>query len=138
MKSAIGRVKQQLQKAANTPGKCITIIDTCGEFKNPNPFEVNFTDWKISEIYPNLDRSNLMGYLAWTLRNVLSRGPSGHDTEFYLNPTAGIQLCRDVHRKKAIALGLYDYKFDKLSDSDRMALAEQYGKNVKPVEFELQ
>lgn len=137
MKSAIGRVKQQLQKAANTSGKCITIVDTCGEFKDPNPFGVNFNGWKISEVYPNLDRNNLMGYLAWTLTNVLSRGPSDQNTEFYLNPTAGIQICRDVHRKKAIALGLYDRNFEKLSDSDRMTLASQYAQTIKPVEFEL-
>lgn len=49
----------------------------------------------------------------------------------------GIQLCKDVHKKKASVLGLYDHAFSKLSDSDRIILAGEYAKKLKPCEFEL-
>ena len=141
-RQAIGLVKRELSKAVLIPSRCIVIIDTCGEIKSSAPFDINFDGWTTLEIYPNLDRNNLMGYLAWSLTNVLSRGPSGRSTEFYLCPSAkpgqeGINLCKDVHRKKAIALNLYDRNFSNLSDSDRLALAAQYAKTMKPVEFEL-
>jgi hypothetical protein len=141
-RQAIGLVKRELSKAVLVPSKCIVIIDTCGEIKSNAPFDINFDGWTTLEIYPNLDRGNLMGYLAWSLTNVLSRGPSGRSTEFYLCPSAkpgqeGINLCKDVHRKKAIALNLYDRNFSNLSDSDRLALAAKYASTVKPVEFEL-
>ncbi len=137
-KQAIGRVRQQLQKAARTSGKCIVIIDTCGEVKSADPFGVSFPGWKVVEVYPNLDRQNQMGYLAWSLTNVLNRGAPSHNTDFYLSPSAGINICREVHKKKAIALGLYDNNFSKLSDSDRLALAAQYAKTIKPTYFELE
>lgn len=139
MKSAIGSVKNELRRALGVPGKCIVIIDTCGEFKSKTPFDVDFSSWRSVEVYPNLDRNNLMGYLAWSLTNVLNRGASGN---FYLCPSSkpgqeGINLCKDVHRKKATSLGLLDRNFNSMSDSDRIYLAAQYAKTVKPVEFEL-
>ena len=139
MRGAIGSVKNELRRALSVPGKCIVIIDTCGEFKSNTPFDVDFSSWRSMEVYPNLDRNNLMGYLAWSLTNVLNRGASGN---FYLCPNSkpgqeGINLCKDVHRKKATSLGLFDRNFNSMSDSDRIALAAQYAQTVKPAEFEL-
>jgi hypothetical protein len=69
----------------------------------------------------------------------LSRGSNGN---FYLCPSAkpgqeGINLCKDVHRKKAQALNLYDRNFATLNDSDRLALAAQYARGLSPVDFDL-
>jgi hypothetical protein len=139
MRAAIEAVRRELKNAVNVREKCIVIIDTCGENKTNTPFEVDFSNWTSVEVFPNLNRNNLMGYLAWSLTNVLSRGSNGN---FYLCPSAkpgqeGINLCKDVHRKKAQALNLYDRNFATFNDSDRLALAAQYARGLSPVDFDL-
>jgi hypothetical protein len=139
---AINLVKQVLANASKIASKCIVIIDTCGEFKSDKPFDVDFSGWKTIELYPNLDRTNLMGYLAWSLTNVLNRGPCASNTDFYLSSwakpgKAGIDLCKDVHQKKAKALGIYDDHFNNIADTDRQVLAAQYAATIKPLDFDL-
>ena len=141
---AVKFVQRELFKVNNTKSRTIVIIDTCGEKYNSQPFGVDFSKWKTIEFWPNWsDSSSKMGYLAWTLTNVLNRDVVTNDSPYYLTPHAkanrneGIQLCKDVHKKKAMSLGLYDHAFAKLSDADRIALATEYAKTIKPCEFTL-
>lgn len=137
------KVIKELKLASNRTSKCIAIIDTCGESRNSEPFGVHFPGWKVIEHYPNYDESNKMGYLAWSLTNVLSRAKPDASSLYYLSPYSksfmadGIQLCKDVHKKKAVSLGIYDNNFNKISDSDRIILSNEYEKKLKPCEFDV-
>jgi len=136
-------VAREFKLAVKYTNKCIVIIDTCGESRSPKPFGVSFAGWKTIEIYPNLIENDKMGYLAWTLTNVLERGRTDASSAYYLTPYAkpemkdGIELCKEVHKKKASSLGLYDHAFSRLSDNDRVALSSEYAKKLKPCEFNL-
>jgi hypothetical protein len=67
-------------------------------------------------VSPNYDQNNLKKYLAWTLRNVLKRQLPTTDSLYWLNPcTASVDICVDVHYKKAKAL--FGSKVMKLSNS---------------------
>lgn len=84
----------------------VVIIDTCGE-KNTGDtiFNVSFKKWKKMNIWPNLYRGNMAGYLAWSLRNVIIRTLPKTEDYYYLNPeSAGLNTCISVHQKKTIAL----------------------------------
>ena len=85
----------------------VIIVDTCGERSTTSSksfFEVDFSSWRIVDFYPNLERSRLNGYFHWSLRNVLSRAKPGPNSNFYLNPSAGVSLCQMVHHRKSTAL----------------------------------
>lgn len=86
----------------------VVCIDTCGEQttnKINTIFDVDFTGWKRLNVEINCNRNNLEQYLAWSLRNVLIRGPSTPESDYCLNPSgASLQTCIDVHTKKAKAL----------------------------------
>jgi hypothetical protein len=137
------KVIKELKLASSRTSKCIVIIDTCGESRNSEPFGVQFPGWKVIEHHPNYDESNKMGYLAWSLTNVLARAKPDASSLYYLSPYSkgtmaeGIQLCKDVHKKKAVSLGIYDNNFNKLSDNDRIILSKDYEKKLKPCEFDI-
>ena len=82
------------------------VIDTCGEKQPTNIiFECDFTGWSKVNYWPNLIRSEMMGYFAWSLRNVLRRGKPSIDDNYYFNMIdAGTKTCIEVHKKKIIAL----------------------------------
>lgn len=108
IKDAVSRIHDNILDMNNDcSGKNkFIIIDTCGENnKETNIFNVDVSNWKIINIFPNLLRSNLEGYLCWSLRNVLLRHiPTSSDT-FWLNPiNAGLKRCISVHSKKCKAL----------------------------------
>lgn len=84
----------------------VVIIDTCGENHNGNiMFGYNFTGWTTIDIHPNYNPDNLVGYLAWSLHNVLSRPHHTADTLYWLNPVStDLTVCTNVHRQKASKL----------------------------------
>jgi hypothetical protein len=88
----------------------IVCIDTCGEQSNTKTvkfFDVDFSGWNRKDVYVNLNRNKLDEYLAWSLRNVLRRGPVTSDSNYWLNPVgASVQICIDVHTKKSKSLAL--------------------------------
>lgn len=81
----------------------VIIIDTCGDNRGKNIFGVQFpSTWKRIEFFPNYLGELHAEYLAWTLRNVMSRDISSEHSTFFLEPaTAGVDVCLEVHKKKA-------------------------------------
>lgn len=79
--------------------KKMVIVDACNErFKKTSLFGVNYSNWNIKRIEVNFSRPHLDDYLAWSLRNVISRQAD----EAVLTPDkAGISVCIEVHLKKA-------------------------------------
>ena len=62
--------------------KIVVIIDACNEnFNVNNVFGMNFSKWKIIKVYPNYNKDDLKGYLAWTLNNVLLRKSIKEDSQ---------------------------------------------------------
>ncbi len=113
----------------------VVVIDTCGEqtgAKNYKVFGINFSGWTKVEIWPNLNRNNMRGYFAWSLRNVLLRKRPTANSTYYLNAeSAGNQACIDVHRKKTNALfprNKNDWQFSGATVYNLEKLAEDYAK----------
>lgn len=110
MQEATNKIKQSLLtiNTIDNSKEVIVCIDTCGEHttnKTKDIFDVDFTGWKKINVWINLDRFQIENYLAWSLRNVLSRMPSTGDSNYWLNPSgAGLSKCIDIHIKKARAL----------------------------------
>jgi hypothetical protein len=100
MKTAVNLTKGEVSTfmSINSREK-VLIVDTCNDtFNKSNVFGGNFSNWKVKYVWVNYDRSDLDGYLAWSLRNVIRR----KDGDSYLTPHgAGIQVCINVHTKKA-------------------------------------
>lgn len=114
----------------------VVVVDTCGEKSNgAKIFSIDFSGWTRVEIWPNLDRKDLVGYFAWSLRNVLSRGvPMDADT-FALSPaTTSVELCINVHKTKANSLFGKEFKkhwtFAGATLESLQAKAEQYQANL--------
>lgn len=91
----------------------VVVIDVCNERdtdpKNMRYFGYDFAGWTKIVCTPNCNKQNLPGYFAWTLRNVLNRklegGQTATDVNWCLGPDrAGISVCLNVHKKKAVAL----------------------------------
>jgi len=106
---AVNCVRDVLQKAKEFDHeKKVIIVDTCGEKGGQNTdiyFDVNFGGWKKVIIWPNKINGYETEYLAWSLRNVLQRGPSTDTSNYWLNPDkASVSTCIDIHKKKAFAL----------------------------------
>jgi len=116
IKTACAKVHSTLMKASryNQP-VVIVIIDTCGDrFIPSNVFGVNFSDFEIFEVYPNLFENNIDGYLAWTLSNVLKRTQSLPNSNFWLNPIAVPPVkCMSIHFDKAY--GLFGNKVNRIT-----------------------
>ncbi len=122
---AVEKVKLALiQAAANEAKDKVIIIDTCGEQnldgKSKSYFNIDFSNWKIVPIWPNLDKKNVSGYLAWSLYNVLCRKRPTIADNYWLNPEgAGVHTCKQVHKKKAQALRMgKQWKFDYVTRAD--------------------
>lgn len=105
-KEAAGNVRAAFNKALSDSNNLrVVVVDTCGERSNGMTFfDINFKGWKKIEFYPNLDNTQMAKYFAWSLRNVIRRGKPSVKDNWYLNSTAGIQTCIDVHNKKASSL----------------------------------
>lgn len=103
-------VQAEIRKVNNFPndGKLlVVIIDTIVGDQNEGSrsFGIDFMGWKKIEYWPNLISSDLMGYLCWSLRNVLLRQIPRPSDSFWLSPlVAGTKKCIEVHKKKARAL----------------------------------
>ena len=121
--------------------KTIIIIDSCGENRNARIFGINFDGWKTFNLYPNFDEKNIVGYLSWSLVNVLNREKPNKDSNYYLSPyiklntDESVELCKYSHKKRAILLGMYDHNFSKLTYNEIIKHAGNY--KVYPCHFEL-
>jgi len=113
MNQSVAAVEAKLENIKNMPDdKILVIIDTCGQSQvNPVVFGTDFSGCKMIKYYPNYNPGQKELYMAWTLRNILNRGPCSAVTPFWINPAgAGVKTCVDVHLKKAqMAIG-YDKK----------------------------
>jgi hypothetical protein len=150
-REAVFRVQRSLEEISRIANDdLVVVIDTCGEQtqeKQMKVFNVNFDGWKKVTLWPNLTRDgrgnavNLVGYFAWSLRNVLLRKrPTARDSHYLNAESAGTQVCIDVHKKKSKALfnkrvEFEQWKFDNASISSLEALAEDYAKSLP--EFQL-
>ncbi len=84
----------------------VVIIDTCGDRNNSDViFDIDFRGWKKIAVLANYNKDRQKQYLSWSLRNVLNRSLHSGTSNYYLNPvSAGVNVCVDVHHKKAIAI----------------------------------
>lgn len=127
IRDAIQRVEADLRQLdtldmAGKRGPLVVIIDTCGEKnKGSTIFGYDFTGWRRLDVWPNLIRADMPGYMAWTLRNVLLRPLPAAGDNFWLNPAgAGVATCVKVHRDKATALKLNAGKATTLTNKDQI------------------
>jgi energy-coupling factor transporter ATP-binding protein EcfA2 len=139
-KEIIPLIRDQLVAfKANDHKDKVVIVDTCGERDyGKTLFTVDFSSWKFITVYVNLDRSDVPGYLAWSLRNVLLRGEFGPNDSFWLTPEnfgqSGVYRCKKIHRQKSAALGLERYwKFDHVDINGLSVAASAYAAKVRPV-----
>lgn len=107
-RDAIRKVTTNIVDFSNvaTEKKKYIIIDTCGENnKGTRIFDVDMSRWKIVRVFPNYMKDHLDEYLCWSLRNVMQRQLPDVTNTHYLNPvSAGVNVCVQVHMKKAMAL----------------------------------
>jgi hypothetical protein len=101
MPRAIDCVKQEVLRIISLQGKNMILVDTCGDFKDPNVFGQAMPVYRLAcNVFPNMVPED---YVGGTLYEVLTREGS------FLNPTTmGFQKCMEVHKKKCMALG---YKY---------------------------
>jgi hypothetical protein len=109
MRDAVKYVERELNNLNYTSDHqlVVAIIDTCGDKIPDNNviFNYDFSSWTKIEIWPNFDRSDMEGYLSWSLRNVLLRTKPTSTDNYFLEPTtAGVDTCIQVHQTKAKAL----------------------------------
>lgn len=126
---AIDKIFEQLLKINDIDvpnnGKIVVIIDTCGEQSCNNNiiFGVDFKEWKKVYAWPNLIRSKLSEYLAWSLHNLCLRNKPTEKDNFYLNPIdVDIRKCVDIHKKKAKLL--YGKKISYISVDDPSSITK--------------
>jgi len=141
---AIDQVMRSLRSVSEIKNDdVVVIIDTCGERnrnKEVKAFDIQFNGRRF-DVWPNYDKKNIRGYLAWSLRNVLRRGPSTPDSNYWLCPAGtSDRVCIDVHQKKAKALlNSNDYKnhwqFAGATADNLSGLADDYAKSLKPFEM---
>lgn len=140
-KNAISQVQNDLKTVSDSKiDDLVVVIDTCGERSNrghPEFFGVNFRGWQYIEIWPNLDRLNFAGYFAWSLRNVLLRNIPKENDNFYLCPSrAGVDVCIDVHKKKAKSLfkpnEFHNWKFANATEANLANSAKRYAATLQP------
>lgn len=135
-KKAGNIIHDVLKKAVKLNNKCIVIIDTCGESKTLTPFNVNFEGWKTIVLRPNYDENNKLGYLSWSLINIIVREKASSNSSYYLSTYIdGADLCKELHKKKAILLGMYDNNFNKLTVDEIIKYASDY--KVPQINFDL-
>lgn len=139
IRDAVNAVQRDLEAAQESKNDdIVVVIDTCGEQSNrgnPRFFNVDFAGWTYIEVWANLNRADLPGYFAWSLRNVLRRGAPGAADNFSLcPPKAGVGVCIDVHKKKAKALfranEFAKWQFAGATEANLAALADQYARTL--------
>jgi hypothetical protein len=135
-------VTKELESVSQcTNDDLVVVIDTCGEhFKNSLLFGINFNGWKFVTVMPNVDKTNMAGYFAWSLRNVLKRVPPGPDDHYSLYPgKAGVDVCIEVHKKKAKALfsqsEFSNWRFSGADVDTLSGLADEYESNLSAFEI---
>jgi len=98
MSRAIDNVKHEVAMIMTLPGKNMILVDTCGDFKDPNVFGHAMPVYRLkSNMFPHMVVDD---YVGGTLYEVLTREGS------FLSPQlTGFQKCMDIHRKKSSALG---------------------------------
>jgi len=133
----------KVTEALRTISQCrnddiVVIIDTCGDrpFKG-TMFEVDFSGWEVHNVYPNYDKTDLKGYLAWSLYNVLNRPRPTPGCNFSLSPTiVGINKCRTIHQQKAKAVFPHmknEWNFHKATLESLRPAANRYLSKLPPV-----
>lgn len=102
MSRAIDKVKRDVLRIMSLPGKNVILVDTCGDFKDPNVFGQEMPVYRLAcNVYPNLVQDD---YVGGTLYEVLTREGS------FLSPAlTGFQKCMEIHKKKCMTLG---YKYN--------------------------
>ena len=116
-------MRRGLLKAAQYRNNTIVIMETY--INSKYPFGIKFDGWNRIECWPNYDDNNKIGYLAWSLCNVLNRIESGAD------------FCRTLHKKRAVNLGIYDHAFGKLDESEIKRLSDKYEETLSIPRFTL-
>lgn len=145
---AVNLVANELNKIPTIQNDLlVVIIDTCGEKQSNVIFDYDFSAWKKVVVTPNFDQKNISGYMAWSLRNVLSRPLHTMNTPFWLNPkSATVKVCVDVHLnkcKKLFGKGTKAITFSTdlnhiLTEIESSAnLYQTYLDQSKPIESEL-
>ena len=107
IKTSIEKVSSILKNINNIDSdKIVVIIDACNENCNvKNIFGVDFSEWKNYKLSVNYDYTNIKGYLAWSLRNVLLRTKVNENSTYWLNPDeTSCSVCVNVHFRKARVL----------------------------------
>jgi len=100
-------VKENLKKFIQMDKFKIGIIDTCGDIfnkKDPNKmcFDISLNGFDIKYFRPNFNIHDPVGYMSFSLDNVLRRTQHSLSTEYYLNPkSATVATCVKVHFDKA-------------------------------------
>lgn len=103
----------------------VVVIDTCGErYKNERSyvFNINFNGWTHYVLWPNLDRTDLQGYFAWSLRNVLSRTRPNQSDNYYLWPF-DVEKCKKIHKVKCGSLFSRNVRLWNFYDTHTMNVA---------------
>ena len=133
MNQAVNNVSQAI-KNKTKPDKSVVIIDTCGANITGNKiFNCSFDGYKIHYVRPNFNPSNISGYLSWSLNNVLSRSLHSATTDYWLNKeSAGEQVCRQVHKDKAIKI--LGSSFTSNYNPNDSQMVEDYKKSLKTPE----
>lgn len=81
-------IRKELFDINNIPAETglVIIIDECNEKTlAQNIFGFDFSAWKKVNYWPNLLRTDLKGYAAWTLRNVVIRPKASTTDNYYWN-----------------------------------------------------
>ena len=69
MQDAAQKVRTAILAVVNSDAKNpVIIIDTCGEKTSKTVFDVDLSSWRFVNAWVNLDKSNMDGYLSWSLR----------------------------------------------------------------------
>jgi hypothetical protein len=156
MKVAVNNVMRDLQRVEEFKEEfLVVIVDTCNEKVEINKmFGHNFSHFEVITCWPNLT-DNFVGYLSWSLTNVLLRKMSDKNSNFWLNPKgAGVDTCITVHNKKSSSHFSNDKAKNKILNSfykeilgkgftEELALeklrgeAETYAKSLKTVDEEV-
>jgi hypothetical protein len=98
MTRAIDNVKREVLRIVSLPGKNVILVDTCGDFKDPNVFGHPMPVYRLTcNVFPNMVQDD---YVGGTLYEVLTREGS------FLSPAlTGFQKCMEIHKKKCMVLG---------------------------------
>lgn len=146
IKDAVNTVMNNLSRLVHLKSRNVwdnvVIVDTCGSMypDSTKYFNVDFNRWRIITVTPNYIDGHLDGYLAWSLRNVLSRGKVTNQCNFYLTPESQYTppaKCIEIHSKKASTVfrdaSKYDFSRDTVATLQDRATA--YESLLKAFDF---